>query len=104
MMTNTTTMTTWSIDTVEAAMAATTYTEVGYMTIGCGQATLPDAADGAPVSVSAAVALEAIRRYQGACWVDGDGHLVGWPGEGPDPEPDLGDYVVVVANMEETEK
>ena len=69
MMTNTTRTTTWSIDTVEAAMAATTYTEVGYMTIGCGQATLPDAADGAPVSVPAEVALEAIQRYQGDCWV-----------------------------------
>jgi len=72
---NTTTTTTWSIDTVEAAMAATTYTEVGYMTIGCGQATLPDAADGAPVSVPAEVALAAITQHGGLCWVAQDGGL-----------------------------
>jgi len=66
---NTTTTTTWSIDTVEAAMAATTYTEVGYLSIGRGRATLPSAKDGWPVSVPVEVALEAIQRYQGHCWV-----------------------------------
>jgi len=81
------TTTTWSIDTVEAAMAAPTYTEVGYLTMGFGQATLPDAADGAPVSVPAEVALEAITQHGGLCWVDESGHLVGWPEDDSGPEP-----------------
>jgi len=66
---NTTTTTTMSLADVVSAIECPTYTEVGYMTLGYGQATLPDAADGAPVSVPAEVALEAIQRYQGHCWV-----------------------------------
>jgi len=84
--------TTWTLDRVEAAIAADSTTEVGHLTMWGGQATLPDAADGAPVFVSAAQALEAITQHGGLCWVDESGHLVGWPEEGPDPEPDLGDY------------
>ena len=85
---NTTTTTMMSLADVEAAMAAPTYTEVGYLTMGFEQATLPDAADGAPVSVPAEVALEAIQRFGGACWVDEGGALVGWSEDGPDDGPD----------------
>ena len=61
--------TTWTLDRVEAAIAADSTTTVGYLTLGYGQATLPDAADGAPVAVSAAVALAAITQHSGECWV-----------------------------------
>jgi len=67
-MNKSTKTTTMSLADVVSAIECPTYTEVGYLTLGFGQATLPDAADGAPVSVPAAVALEAIQRYQGECW------------------------------------
>lgn len=76
MMTNTTTTTTWTMDAAERAIAADSTTTVGYLTMGYGQATLPSADDGAPVAITAAVALAAITQHGGECWVDGDGHLV----------------------------
>jgi len=84
----------WTIETLEAAIAAEHVQHVGHVTLGAGAATLPAADDGAPVRVSPAQALEAIQRFSGLCWVAQDGGLAGWPEEGPDPEPDLGDYVV----------
>ena len=71
----TTTTTTWSIEALEAAIAAESKINVGHLTLGCGEATLPSAEDGAPVAVSASTALEAITQHGGLCWVDGDGGL-----------------------------
>ena len=73
--------TTWTLDRVEAAIAADSTTMVGHLTMGNGKAVLPHAEDGAPVSVPPEVALEAIQRYQGECWVTDQGDLVGWPEE-----------------------
>ena len=76
MTTTNTTTTTWTMDAVVDAIAADGTTTVGYLTMGYGQATLPSADDGAPVAITAAVALSAITQHGGDCWVDGDGHLV----------------------------
>jgi len=58
-----------TLEQIEAAIAAEHKEHVGYLTIGRGRATLPSAKDGWPVSVPVEVALEAIQRYQGHCWV-----------------------------------
>jgi len=65
----TTTTTTMSLADVVSAINDPTITVVGYLSIGRGRATLPSALDGWPVSVPAEVALEAIQRYCGHCWV-----------------------------------
>lgn len=83
----------WTIETVSAAIASEHEQTLGHLAIGGGRAVLPDVVDGSPVAVPAPVALEAIQRYQGDCWVDGDGHLVGWPEDddsGPDGGPEDG--------------
>ena len=78
---------TLTLDQIRGFMDAPDRVEIGHVTLGAGAATLPAAADGAPVSVPAEVALEAIQRYQGECWVDESGHLVGWPEDDSGPEP-----------------
>ena len=77
-----------TLEQIEAAMDAECVQHIGHLTLGMGEATLPSAKDGAPVSVSAAQALEAIQRFGGACWVDEGGALVGWSEDGPDDGPD----------------
>jgi len=61
--------TNWTIEDIEAAIAAEHKEHVGYLAIGHGRATLPSAKDGWPVRVTAAQVLEALQRYQGHCWV-----------------------------------
>jgi len=74
--------TTLTLDQIRGFMDAPDRVEIGHVTLGAGAATLPAAEDGAPVSVPAEVALEAIQRYQGACWVAprpiGGYLLLGW--------------------------
>ncbi len=69
-----TTMTTsktsmWPLADVVSAINAPTITVVGHLALGRGVATLPDVRDGWPVQVPLCVALEAIQRYGGHCWV-----------------------------------
>ena len=74
----------WTIETLEAAIAAEHVQHVGHLALGCGQAVLPSALDGTPVEVSAAEAAEALERFGGHCWVDESDRLVGWPEDGSD--------------------
>jgi len=59
----------WTIESIEAAMGAESEQTLGHLTLGFGRAVLPSAEDGSPVEVPAAVALAAITQHSGECWV-----------------------------------